>query len=70
MVDKPAPEFKVDCPSCGAPMVERPNTKRGGTFMGCTNYAGDEPGSCTETMPVPAYVILKRAGAAVLPGFE
>lgn len=68
MVDGISP-LKVSCPACGKPMVERQNSKNTSTFLACTGYAGDEPGSCRETMPVPAYVAMIRSGASPLPGF-
>jgi DNA topoisomerase-1 len=34
------------CPDCGGDLVEK-QTRRGRTFYGCSNYNGDEPGSCS-----------------------
>jgi DNA topoisomerase-1 len=35
----------VTCPECGGDLVEK-RTRRGRTFYGCSNYDGDNPGSC------------------------
>jgi len=35
----------VTCPECGGDLVEK-KTRRGRTFYGCSNYDGDNPGSC------------------------
>lgn len=51
---------------CGRLMVERENRQTGRRFMGCTGY----PEFCTATAKVPAYLELRRAGAAELPGME
>lgn len=59
--------FSMRCPVCtDGELVERTNQSNGSTFLGCTGW----PDRCTHTEPLPAYVILKRQGAAVLPGFE
>jgi ssDNA-binding Zn-finger/Zn-ribbon topoisomerase 1 len=57
-------EIDVACSACGAPMVERENSQNGSRFLGCTRYP-----DCTQTMGVPAYVEVKRAGGIELPGF-
>lgn len=59
-------DFTKDCPTCGSLMRVRTNKDNGGRFMGCTGY----PISCTWTEPIPQYVLLKAAGAKMLPGFE
>ncbi len=46
-------------------MVERKNRLNGSTFLGCS----DVP-TCRETAPIPAWLILKRAGVMELPGME
>lgn len=54
-------------------MVERRNPKGGGTFLGCSGFTErdlDGKARCTETMPLPASVVLRRAGAAELPGLD
>jgi len=33
------------CPECGGDLVEK-RTRRGRTFYSCSNYKGDDPGSC------------------------
>jgi DNA topoisomerase-1 len=33
------------CPQCGGDLVEK-RTRRGRRFFGCSNYSGDDPGSC------------------------
>lgn len=58
---------------CGRPMVERTNSKNGSTFLACTGWTErddrDQP-LCSETAPLPASVVMQRAGAALLPGLE
>lgn len=56
--------MNVQCPSCHEPMVERENRLTLTRFMGCSRYP-----VCMETMKVPAYVEVKRAGGLTLPGF-
>jgi ssDNA-binding Zn-finger/Zn-ribbon topoisomerase 1 len=47
-------------------MVIRTNKANGSEFLGCTGW----PDECTETMKLPAYVEVIRAGGQALPGFE
>lgn len=54
----------VICPACHSPMVERVNRQTLTSFMGCTAYP-----VCMETMKVPAFFEVKRAGGLELPGF-
>ena len=56
----------VQCPRCHRVMVVRTNTKNGSEFLGCSGW----PDECRETMPLPAYLEVKRAGGQPLPGFD
>ncbi|MCP4541344.1 MAG: type I DNA topoisomerase [Chloroflexi bacterium] len=41
-------EIGVKCPECDGDIVEK-KTRRGRTFYGCSNYSGDDDGSCKFT---------------------
>lgn len=64
-------EISVMCPRCaerGVPdslLVERENTKSGETFLGCPLYP-----RCHYTQELPTWVVMERAGAPKLPGFD
>lgn len=47
-------DFKADCcPVCSTGrLVVRENSLTGNKFIGCSNYKGKEPGSCTYSVPV------------------
>lgn len=53
------------CPDCGSELVERTNSVNGSTFLGCVGFP-----VCRHTQGVPAFVEMRRAGAAELPGLE
>lgn len=55
----------IDCPACGAAMVERENRANGSRFLGCSDYP-----RCRETAKLPAWLEVKRAGGIELPGLE
>lgn len=57
--------ISIACQECGAPMVERENSKNGSRFLGCSRYP-----ECVHTDKVPAYLEVKRAGGTPLPGLE
>jgi ssDNA-binding Zn-finger/Zn-ribbon topoisomerase 1 len=60
------PKVTLRCAECHVgTLVERVNKQNGGHFMGCSAWP-----ECQHTEPVPAYLLLKRAGAAQLPGME
>jgi ssDNA-binding Zn-finger/Zn-ribbon topoisomerase 1 len=58
-------QVTVTCSACGAPMAERLNRQNGSAFMGCTRYP-----DCDQTVKVPAWLEVKRAGGIELPGME
>ena len=53
------------CPQCHALLVERTNRANGSTFLGCSAWP-----ACTFSTPIPADVLMRRAGAQALPGME
>lgn len=63
-VRRPEPTT-IACESCGQTMVVRVNRETGSEFLGCATYP-----TCTSTMPLPEWLRLKKAGAAMLPGLE
>lgn len=60
----------IQCPACldagEGPqlMVIRENGENGSEFLGCPRYP-----KCKNTMPLPTWVEMERAGAARLPGW-
>lgn len=58
-------ETTIGCPDCGRKLVIRTNRETGQDFLGCPRYP-----DCQHTQPLPEWVRLKRAGAAMLPGLE
>lgn len=58
-------QITITCSACGAPMVERVNSRNLSTFLGCTRYP-----DCDETQKIPASLEMKRAGGMELPGLE
>ena len=63
---KPKPaETTIACADCGQTMVVRMNRERQSEFLGCSQYP-----TCTNTQPIPEWLRLKKAGAAMLPGME
>lgn len=61
----------IDCPECLASghgrqtLVLRTNTKSGSEFLGCKRWP-----DCRYTRPLPEWVLMERAGAERLPGWE
>jgi ssDNA-binding Zn-finger/Zn-ribbon topoisomerase 1 len=53
------------CPDCGEPLVIRLNRSTETEFLGCSTYP-----ECRFTTPVPADLVMRRAGAKPLPGFN
>ena len=52
------------CPQCSEPLIIRVNKLSGLEFLGCTQWP-----TCDHTEPLPFSIILRRQGAATLPGF-
>ena len=52
------------CVECGHLLTIRVNSKTQMEFLGCAEYP-----DCRYTEPLPTDVILRRQGAATLPGF-
>jgi DNA topoisomerase-1 len=53
------------CPECGKRLVIRTNRETGREFLGCSQWP-----QCTHTEPLPQDIVMRRAGAPVLPGME
>lgn len=49
----------------GHDMVIRKNKETGHEFLGCSQWP-----SCNHTEPLPMDIIMRRKGAATLPGFD
>ena len=58
-------DIQKACPECGQPLTIRVNSTTQQEFLGCGQYP-----ECQHTEPLPMDVILRRQGAATLPGFE
>ena len=58
-------DIKKACPKCGEGLTIRVNGETQEEFLGCSQYP-----ECKHTEPVPMDVILRRKGAATLPGLE
>ena len=56
-------EFKKACPKCGKNLTIRGNGETQEEFLGCSQYP-----ECEHTEPLPTDIILRRQGAATLPG--
>lgn len=57
--------IRCPMPSCGGLMVPRVNKAIGSEFLGCDQYP-----RCTETMPIPESVWMRKVGAPELPLFN
>lgn len=57
-------DIKKACPQCGQDLLVRTNNEIQEEFLGCSQYP-----ECTHTEPLPTDVLLRRQGAATLPGF-
>lgn len=61
----------INCPEClvsgfgPRPLVQRTNRSSGSEFLGCSRFP-----ECQYTQKIPEWVLMRRAGAATLPGFE
>ena len=53
------------CRECGSQAVIRVNRETGEEFIGCSQWP-----RCTATRPLPMDVMMRRAGAPMLPGLE
>ena len=61
------------CHDCGREMLLRVNRKTRTEFLSCSGWEErDALGNprCTRTEPLPASEYMRRAGAALLPGFD
>ena len=56
--------IQKSCPDCGKPLTIRVNGRTQQEFVGCSEYP-----ECRYTEPLPIDIILRRQGAAPLPGF-
>lgn len=62
------PTIHVTCTACGSPMVITTDAAirtDGPRYLVCSTWP-----ECRETQPLPAYILMREAGAAELPGFE
>ena len=56
-------EIKKACPKCGKDLAVRVNGETHEEFLGCSQYP-----ECEHTEPLPVNMVLRRQGAAPLPG--